>query len=297
MRIFMTGGTSGIGQVAARRLLDQDGVDLLLAARRPQAAPADVGRATLVAMDLADLASVRQGADQVLAGPPLDALVLNAGLQVQTAQKTRDGFETTFAVNHLAHYLLLRMLLPHLAPNARVILTASGTHNPDEKTGMPAPYHANAQWLAFPETDPQRDPKPAQAGRRAYSTSKLCNVMTAREAVVRTAQARPDLTILAFDPGFTPGTGLAREYPAALRFVFRRILPHLPILGARQSTPDISGRYLADLALGVSAVESGAYMAVHGKRLIAKAPSALAQDAEKAAALWNDSAQLTGLLP
>jgi NAD(P)-dependent dehydrogenase (short-subunit alcohol dehydrogenase family) len=112
------------------------------------------------------------------------------------------------------------------------------------------------------------------AGRRAYSTSKLCNVMTARELARRLAPSRPDIAVAAFDPGFTPGTGLARDYPAPLAFVFRRVLPALPLLGERQSTPRRSGGFLGDLAIGRDeriADARGTYFSVRGPRLEARA--------------------------
>src|SRR5208282_6308458 len=68
--------------------------------------------------------------------------------------RTSDGFETTFAVNHLAHYLLLRLLLPRLARGAVVVMTTSGTYDPAEKTIIPPPRHAKARLLAYPDLDP-----------------------------------------------------------------------------------------------------------------------------------------------
>jgi NAD(P)-dependent dehydrogenase (short-subunit alcohol dehydrogenase family) len=70
----------------------------------------------------------------------IDALVLNAGLiRADVDAGTVDGYEPTFAVNHLAHYLLLRLLLDRLADGARVVQTTSGTHDPAERSGFPAP--------------------------------------------------------------------------------------------------------------------------------------------------------------
>ena len=80
-----------------------------------------------------------------------------------------------FAVNHLAHYLLLRLLLPKLAYGAKIVLTTSGTHDPAEKTIIPPPVHANAKMLAYPESDPDLDKNSTVAEGRAYSSSKLCN--------------------------------------------------------------------------------------------------------------------------
>ena len=106
MRILMTGATSGIGLVAARRLLGE-GVDLTIGARRPGDAPADLrARAAFLSLDLADLANAASFTDQAAVLEPFDALVLNAGLQVTSDQRSAQGLEVTFAANHLAHFLL-----------------------------------------------------------------------------------------------------------------------------------------------------------------------------------------------
>jgi protochlorophyllide reductase len=289
MRIVMTGATSGIGEVAATRLLEQ-GVDLIVGARSgPDALPG----ARMLRLDLADLDSVRAFADAVRSAP-VDVLIGNAGLQVTKPQRSRQGYEVTFATNHLAHYLLVRSLLPRMAANSRVILTTSGTHDPDQKTGMPPPNHADAERLAHPERDPQLDPKQGKAGRRAYTASKLCNLMTVRDLARRTPD-RADLSLIAFDPGFVPGTGLARDYGAALDWAFRRVFP-LVIRGAHVSTPAVSGAALASLATDPAyAGRRGEYWAVHAKRLTLTTPSALARDDAACAKLWGDSARLVGL--
>ena len=293
MNIIMTGGTSGIGLAAAARLAARPGVRLAIGAR---SAGGIVGDVAYPHLDLSRLASVRTFADAVAAGPAIDVLILNAGVQTLHGQRSEEGYELTFAVNHLAHYLLARRLAPHMAANGRIILTASGTHDPDLKTGMPPPLHADAGRLAHPETDPERDADAGKAGRRAYSTSKLCNVLTARALAAHLAQDRPDIMVAAFDPGFTPGTGLARDYPGPLGFVFRRLMPLVMRGGERVSTPANSGRLLAEMAAAPEYQTSrGAYFAVRGTRLIETPPSTLARDDTVAEALWRDSAPMVGL--
>ena len=292
MRIVMTGATAGIGLVAARRLL-KDGARLAVGARRPDRAPEDLkGKVDLKPLDLADLDQVRAFAGRFADDGPIDVLLLNAGLQNVSGGRSRQGYELTFAANHLAHQLLIRLLLPKMAPNGRIILTASGTHDPEEKTGMPPPRHADANRLAHPETDTERDASPGVAGRRAYSTSKLCNVMTARALARRLATTRPDVMVASFDPGFTPGTGLARDYPFPLSLVFRFIFPLL-FHGERVSTPANSGRLLAELATDPRwAGARGDYVSVRGKGLKIVPASALARDDDACERLWVDSEAL-----
>lgn len=296
LRILMTGATQGIGLEAAKALLALPGTELHIGARNAKQAPALLrSRAKLHELDLASLASVRAFAAEAQAQAPFDILLLNAGLQSPRRVLSKDGFEMTFAVNHLAHYLLARTLSGGLATNGRVILTASGTHDPEEKTGLPAPRHADAMMLAYPSRDPDVSKSPLRAGQFAYTSSKLCNILTARELSKRTAAARADLAIAAFDPGFTPGTGLARSYPGPIGWIFRYILP-LFISGQRVSTPRNSGGLLADLASSPAYSNArGTYFAVRGKQAPETQPSVLARDDAVAAKLWDDSARLVGL--
>ncbi|MBY0304461.1 MAG: SDR family NAD(P)-dependent oxidoreductase [Sphingomonas sp.] len=297
MRIVMTGATSGIGLEAANALIALPGASLVIGARRPESLPAAlVGRVTALPLDLDNLDSVTQFASDAAALGPIDAVIGNAGIQIVSPQRSAQGFERCFAVNHLAHYLLVRRLLPHIATNGRIILTSSGTHDPDRSTGIPPPRHAKAEWLAFPDRDPAADPSPGLAGRRAYSTSKLCNLMTIRELARRSGH-RPDLTMLAFDPGFVPGTGLARDYGPMIRWLFRRILP-IVVRGENVSTAKASGRALAALATESGfAGGRGLYWSMTRRRPVVRTPSTLARDDAACAALWEESAPLVGLVP
>jgi NAD(P)-dependent dehydrogenase (short-subunit alcohol dehydrogenase family) len=295
MPLVMTGATSGIGLEAMRALLARGVTMPVIGVRNPASVPLDIAkRVDARPLDLASLASVRAFAAS-LEGVAIAALVLNAGSQVNDIGKTTDGYERTFAVNHLAHYLLARLLLPQMVAGGRIILTASGTHDPAQQTGMPPPRHADAMKLADPAKDPERDKQAGVAGRRAYSASKLCNVMTARELAVRHSSDRPDLMIASFDPAFVPGTGLVREYPAVIDWAFRNLLP-LVIRSERVSTPEISGRLLADLAVGPAYAKArGDYWSVRQRQLKNVEPSLVARDHAACAKLWDDSARLTGL--
>jgi NAD(P)-dependent dehydrogenase (short-subunit alcohol dehydrogenase family) len=295
MALVMTGATSGIGLEAIRAMLARGVINPIIGVRNPASIPLDlVKRVDARPLDLSSLASVRAFAAG-LAGVPVEAVVLNAGGLVGDVASSADGFERTFAVNHLAHYLLVRLLLPQIAKAGRIVLTASGTHDPERTTGMPPPRHADAYKLANPATDPARDASAGAAGRRAYSASKLCNVMTARELAVRHAGDRPDLMVASFDPGFVPGTGLARDYPAPVSWAFRTILP-LIVRGENVSTAEISGALLADLVLLATYKGSrGDYWSVRQRQLKRVEPSLLARDVTASVKLWDDSAKLAGL--
>ena len=139
---------------------------------------AQTGNSHVAAMELnlGSLDSVRRFvADFAARGlPPIGAIVCNAGIQVVSAiTYNDDGYETTFAVNHLGHFLLVNLLLRYLDDHARIVVVSSGTHNPDQFTGMPKPDYTDAASAA--RREPSTDS--GNAGRRAYTTSKLCNVM------------------------------------------------------------------------------------------------------------------------
>ena len=291
--IVMTGGTAGIGLAAAELMRQAPDVRLLIGARGQ--APDGIETRPL---DLGRLASVRGFADAAgewLGEAKIDALVLNAGTQVRDlSQRTEDGFETTFAVNHLAHYLLLRRLSPRLADGAIVAITTSNLHDP-KTNPIAAPEHADAEKLARGQVMLSPGVRDRMAAMRAYAASKLCNVLTARAlAASDLAQAR-GWRVVAFNPGFTPGTQLTRNHGPAFRITFALLAP---ILGAfqRQNTVAGGGALLADLALARIAAPAGHFYASQVKReLTWPSPSELASDDAVMAKLWRDSAAMAGL--
>jgi NAD(P)-dependent dehydrogenase (short-subunit alcohol dehydrogenase family) len=297
--IVMTGGTSGFGAIAAERLTQAGGARLILGARGPPI----VGES--IPLELTKLDSVRAFATSIrerLGDTPINALVLNAGLILpDITSRTADGFETTFAVNHLAHYLLLRLLLPALADEAIVVVTTSGTHDPATKAGLALPRHADAELLAHPDRDPDRDARPSKAGEHAYTASKLCAILTARSLSARPDVQTRRLTTVAYDPGQVFGTGLAKDLSFPLRIAWS--LLGTPVLGwplrrlnRNLNSRTAAGNTLADLALGLATPLKGhIYAALRRGQLTWPDPSELARRGDVAHALWNDSARLVGL--
>ena len=286
--VVMTGGTSGLGKVAAERIRAEPGTRLLLGART------SAGSAGTLPLDLSRLASVREFAQAIereLGPAEIDVLVLNAGAQFSDVNaRTEDGIEPTFAVNHLAHYLLARLLLPRLAAGATVIITTSDTHDP-KKVPFGAPRDLDPAALARP-------PATAKAGHvagfRAYASSKLCNILTARALAALPGIAARQVSVIAYNPGLTPGTALARDWPAWARLAFslaRFIAP-----AARLSTVEQAGDTLAGLALGrVTPPPGRLYASLVRRQLTWPDPSALARRDDVMRSLWRESARLTGL--
>jgi protochlorophyllide reductase len=282
----VTGATRGLGLHATEAIAATGGWTLVLAVRDLDGGREVAARTAgaVVELDLADLASVRAAAARLAAAhAPIDALVLNAGLQVTRADRaTADGFELTFGVNHLGHFLLTRLLLDAgaLSSGARIVVVASGTHFGTFRKagGYPAPRWRDPRDLARPD---------GGSGQVAYSTSKLANVLFALEA----ARRLPELTVDVFDPGLMPDTGLARDYPPAARAVYRRLVPLLRLLPFVER-PQEAGRRLARVATDPAlAGATGRYF--EGERVIE--PSPAARDPRRAAELWEASDELVGL--
>ncbi|MBZ2199708.1 SDR family NAD(P)-dependent oxidoreductase [Occultella gossypii] len=292
----MTGGSSGFGALTAATLAGTPKTRVIIGARSP-VDPAD-------SLDVTGLDSVRAFATSVrerLGGSRIDGLLLNAGgIRSDADGRTTDGYETTFVLNHLGHYLLARLLLPVLAAGARIVLTTSGTHDPATKASLAVPRHADAGLLAHPERDPDRDAKPRRAGQRAYTAAKLCAILTARSLRARPEVRERTATVIAFDPGQVFGTGLVRDLPAPMRVAWavlgtgvgaplRRFQPTLNSAAA-------AGQALTDLADGSRrAPDERGYAALRSGHLTWIDPSSLAVRDDLAEALWADSAQLVGL--
>ncbi|TMK97049.1 MAG: SDR family NAD(P)-dependent oxidoreductase [Actinobacteria bacterium] len=295
---IITGASSGLGYECARALLRTDrSWHVVLAVRDAERglAVADSlegeGRCSVMCADLSSLESIRNFvAQQRSAGlPPTRALVCNAGVQVVSgASRSADGFELTFAVNHLGHFALVCGLLDQLARPARIVIVSSDTHDPERRSGMPAPRYISAEELAKAPSGPDEE---ATSGRRRYTTSKLCNLLFAYELDRRLGQGRSGITVNAFNPGLMPGSGLARDYPPLQRFAWRFVLPllrFLPQVGSARA----SGIRLAALVHDPRFERvSGRYF--DGLREVRSSKDSY--DREKASDLWQTSERLAGV--
>jgi light-dependent protochlorophyllide reductase len=311
--VLVTGGNSGIGLGCARELARQ-GRRVVIASRDRTASAQAVraieqecgaGAALEFGLDLGSLDSVRQLAKEIEARDlPLRALVCNAGLQFQHGPKlSPEGYELTFAVNHLGHFLLVNLLLARLAQRApaRIVIVASGVHDPKLRTGMPKANVGDLDVLAATGgAEPGRFD-----GRLAYVNSKLCNLWFAYELGRRISAAglggesRP-LTVNGYDPGLVAGSGLARDYSPALRFVWEHVLPRIGALLSPfvlVSTAEKSGAALARLVTNPALERvTGKYYPSHSRW--SEAPSSDdSYDEARARALWEASVRMARLQP
>lgn len=294
--IVMTGATRGIGLHAAHTLLqrDPDAHLIVLAREQPHPIASRTERVQVLPTDLSSVTSVRAAITMLTSLltsrqlPPLRALACNAGVQhTNVTTVTTDGFEATFAVNVLANHMLFAGLAPLLQPGGRVVVTASDTHFGDlrHNLGMvPGPKWRDPNELARPRTDDRANT--AQAGRTAYSTSKLATIYLAHELARRIGH---DRRVLSFNPGFVPGTALTRNADPVSRFVVRYVLRMLTATSFAMR-PQRAGELLAESVLGYDDAPSGSY--VDRDRVVDSSPESY--DEAREAELWRVAESLTG---
>jgi len=273
--VLVTGGTGGIGRATALSLATM-GAHLAItgrdrersedAAREIRAAGA--GRVDVFVADMSSQAEVRRLADEVLQGlPRIDVLVNNVGGYWNTRHVTADGLERTFALNHLAPFLLTSLLLDRLKESApaRVVTVSSGA----QAMGR----------IDFDDLQGER----SYSGARAYSQSKLANVLFTYELARRLPASA--VTANALHPGVVR-TSFGADDPAGVqRLLVPLVRPFMktPAQGAATSihlasSPDVEG-------------VTGRYFANSKPRRSSKR----SYDEAAAARLWQVSADLVGL--
>ena len=313
--VMITGASSGVGLNAARALADQGWHvvmacrDLGKAERAAQAIAMPAGSYSLLPLDLASLASVRQAvADFRALGRSLEALVCNAAvyypLEKQPLYST-DGYEISVATNHLGHFLLANLLLPDLqaspAADKRLVILGTVTANPKELGGkipIPAPPDlGNLQGFeaGFKAPIAMINGKQFKPGK-AYKDSKLCNVLTMRELHRRYHQST-GLIFSSLYPGCVADTPLFRHHFKAFQTIFPWFQKNIT---GGYVTQKLAGERVAAAVADPALAESGIYWSwgnrqQPGRRSFAQEISNEAQDDAKARKLWDLSAKLVGL--
>jgi NAD(P)-dependent dehydrogenase (short-subunit alcohol dehydrogenase family) len=195
----------------------------------------------------------------------LDVLVNNAGVDVGKRELTEDGLELTFAVNHMAPFVLTRRLLDRLEESApaRIITLTSGAH-----------YQGK---INFDDLQGEH----SFSGQRAYNQSKLANVLFTLELARRADPTK--VTSNCVDPGWVKGTNLGRTASLGLKAMALVMYPSMvsPERGADTVV-------WAATSHGLDG-ESGKYL----KKRKVREPSARARDPELARRLWEESERLS----
>ena len=311
--ILITGGHGGIGLVCSEDLAARPELDLVLAGRsldRMEAVAERLrasrsGQVRTLLLDVSSLVSVRSAAAQMRAMldrgevAPLKAILCNAGGQFRgPISYTVDGYEETFATNHLGHFLLVNLLLDRVAEDGRIVFTASGTHDPETADGKLVGKAAEPNAIAL-ANDGKAGAKPLSGGVR-YTTSKLCTILFAYELDRRLRHAGHSIASIAFDPGSIPETGLLRTMPKPVQWLARTPMMKtlMKRMGVTQGSVGFSGASLARIAAAPDfANASGKYLQSNDGRLIERRSSSVSYDPARAARLWADSATLVHLRP
>jgi len=286
--VVVTGSTSGIGRETALGLarlgarVVVHGRDKEERRRVVEETEATEGESTFLRADFSETENVRTFADEVREEVDrLGALLNNAGGLFSDGRLTEDGVEYTFAVNHLAPFVLTAELLPLLRETgeedepARVVTTSSGAHR-----------RGSMDFDAVTNVDDY-------SGFGAYCASKLANILFTRELSRRLEAEDAPVTANCFHPGAVPGTGFPRDTPLPFR-VAAKAIAALPdavesvvattvpegaetqvYLAASPDVAEISGEYFYDLRPRV--------------------PSDEARDEDDARRLWEVSEELTGV--
>lgn len=272
---IVTGATSGLGRASAE-LLAARGVRLELVARSASKAEdtrAEIAKATgndaigIVIADLASQAAVRSAAEQLLERcGPIDLLLNNAGITNLRRELTSDGIEATFAVNHLAYFLLTELLLGRICETegARIVSVASDAHR-----------------FSGPLDLDDLESENRYAAMRVYGRSKGANILWTRELAKR-IEGR-GITANSLHPGFVRSS-LGANNGAVGKIAIK-------IAGLFAMSAKKAAGYVVDVCTNPAlAGTSGAYF----YKAQLHEPKAWATDEPTAQRLWEISERMTG---
>jgi NAD(P)-dependent dehydrogenase (short-subunit alcohol dehydrogenase family) len=272
--VVVTGASSGLGTVTARELA-RAGAHVVLAvrdtAKGERVAATIDGDREVRRLDLADLASVRAFAEGWTGD--LDLLINNAGIMAVPQGRTADGFESQIGTNHLGHFALTNLLLPHVT--GRVVTLSSGAH----RIGKLHLDDLNWERRRYDRW-------------RVYGQTKLANLLFTLELQRRLDAAGSAVRAVAAHPGYA-STDLQSHSGSAINgFVMAigdKLLAQSAAMGA-----------LPTLYAATQDVPGGSFVGPDGlaeqrgyPKLVGR--SKAAQDAEGARGLWDLSEELTGV--
>ena len=275
---IITGPTSGIGYASVIELA-RHGTVVLVGRNKEklncvQRTVQEKGlNAVSIVCDISDITSVRCAVQQIIELKlPIVGLLNNAGIMPMKATKSAQGWDLTFATNHIGSFMMTEALIPHLPDGANVVFIASAIEDPERKPakvmGMRGGRYISAEASARGEW---KEGGSKIAGIDAYATSKQCILASA----MAFARETPRLHFNAIEPGITKGTSLGGEDTnAIIRFIFGQIMAILPPFSKYSSTPEKSAKIITKILTDESG-KSGVYYDEKGQPMLG---SALVQD-------------------
>lgn len=298
----ITGANVGIGFATTNFLAKLPDWHVVLACRSESKAEAAIrlikqgNRAASVSfapVDLFSLASVRRFPDflRSMDLPPIDGLILNAGginMTAKSLEFTEDGFERTFQLNFLGHFLLVNLLLREMSAPGRIIFVSSDLHDPaaTRMGRITPPRYGPVEDLARGAGTAARL-KPM--GR--YATAKLYAMMTAYELDRKLRAMKKMVTVNSWSPGVVPTTQAGRGMnPIAKKIITNRWF--VGFMGSHLATEEECAQALGGLLVDEK------YAGVSGKYFdgFKEIPSSIeSRDPAKARAVWEQALRLAGL--
>ena len=267
--VVITGATSGIGERAAERLAAM-GARLVLVARSKERSEATLGRLSGIVpeakhrvhyADLSLMAETRRAAREIVAiEPRVDVLINNAGAIFSHRRVTSEGLEQTFALNHMSYFVLTEGLRGVLAPDARIVNTASEAHR---SARFRIENLKSERYRPF----------------RAYGLSKLCNILFTRE-LARTFSGT-GVTVNCLHPGFVASRFFDNK-EGAIGLFFKLFAPFA--ISTEKGAKTLVHLTSSEDVTGVT----GQYFS----RCRIKKPTTEARNDQSAGELWKESARL-----
>jgi protochlorophyllide reductase len=274
---IITGTSSGLGKQTARALCNSGEWFVVMAVRDPakmKVAALELGlneeSYTIMPLELESIRSVRNFCNEVKSmGRSIDALVCNAALYLPNQRSpsfTEDGFERCFQVNHLSHYLMIRLLLKEIAASEhkRVVVVGSITGNNNTVGGGAVYPLADLGKLQGMKAGMQKpismiDGK-SWNGAKAYKDSKVCNMQTIRE-LHRRYHNETGITFSTMYPGCIAETSLFRQKRGWFRTLFPLFMKY--VTGGYVSEEEAGDR-LAECVDSPATKKSGVYWSWNG---------------------------------
>ena len=262
----VTGPTSGFGRATALELAHHGHV--VLVGRSPEklaAVKAEIeqrgGAATIVVADLADVVSARRAAAEVAAlGLPIKGVLNNAGVMLSKPAVSTQGWDLSFATNHLGPLAFTDVLIPDLADGTNIVFITSAAEDPKRvpavRAGFRGGRYISAQASARSEYTPGGSKR---AGMDAYATSKQGNLA----AVFSLARQHPRLRFRAIEPGVNPGSNLGSDTSAAVHILAKALAPALSLL-PHFTTSKRAGRVISRIVADPSGA-TGTYYDENGQ--------------------------------
>jgi NAD(P)-dependent dehydrogenase (short-subunit alcohol dehydrogenase family) len=300
--VIITGANVGIGYATAKFIAARPDWHVLLACRNESKAMAAIdalrgthrhSRVDFVPLDLFSLASVSRVPTILfeMGIRSLGGLILNAGginMKAKSPAFTEDGFEQTFQLNFLGHFLLANLLVPHMSPGSRIIFVSSDLHDPAAtKMGkIMSPRFGPVEDLAYAAGTAEKLKPMAR-----YATAKLYAMMAAYELDRKLTAAGKPVTVNSWSPGVVPTTQAGRNMNPIMKLIMTSGW-FVNFMGSHLSTEEEAAHALGDLLV------SAKYSGVRGKYFDGRnelSSSIESREEQKAIAIWEQSLALVGL--